>query len=349
MHHHPEGEAVGTLDVYYDPLFLKHETGEHPENKQRLAVTVQAILDSGLDVDWVTPTPASEEDICRVHDLSYVRTVARVAQEGGGWLDWDTAVSPDSYDAAMLAAGAGLMAATRAVREARQSFLLVRPPGHHAKRTQGMGFCLFNNVAVAAAYALEVLGLERVLIVDWDVHHGNGTNDAFYDEPRVLFFSMHQGEHYPGTGYVSDVGSGAGAGYTINLPLRAGAGDGAVLSAFNDLLLPVARAFVPQLVLISAGYDGQQGDPLGDLRYSQDAFQWMAARLLSLAKDCEAAGPVAFLEGGYSLSLLPASVVATLRGLTGDEPVFEPTVSDAERSEVRCAVEALQPYWGEAL
>lgn len=338
-----------TLDVYYDPLFLKHETGEHPENKQRLAVTVQAILDSGLNVDWITPAPATEEDISRIHDVSYVRTVQRVAREGGGWLDWDTAVSPDSYDAAMLAAGAGLMAAERAVHKGRRSFLLVRPPGHHAKRAQGMGFCLFNNVAVAAAYALDVLGLERVLIVDWDVHHGNGTHDAFYADSRVLFFSMHQGEHYPGTGHVSEVGSGAGKGYTINVPLRAGAGDGAVFTAFADLLLPVAQAFVPQLILISAGYDGQQGDPLGDLRYSQDAFQWMAACLLTLSKDCKAAGPVAFLEGGYSLTLLPASIVATLRGLAGEQLAFEPAVSDFERREVRAAIEAVRPYWPQAL
>jgi acetoin utilization deacetylase AcuC-like enzyme len=241
------------------------------------------------------------------------------------------------------------MAVERAVREQRRAFLLVRPPGHHAKPSQGMGFCLFNNIAIAAAYALDVLRVERVLIVDWDVHHGNGTNDAFYDDPRVLFFSMHEGEHYPGTGHVSEVGSGIGVGYTINLPLPAGSGDGAVLTAFNELLVPVARAFAPQLILVSAGYDGQQGDPLGDLEYSRSAFQWMAARLSGLAGESGAAGPVVFLEGGYSPSLLAASIVATLRGLNGEEPRFEPPVSDPERREVARAVEALRPYWSEVL
>jgi acetoin utilization deacetylase AcuC-like enzyme len=340
---------VGSIDVYYDPLFLKHDTGEHPENKQRLAVSLQTLLDSDLDLDWVTPKPATADDIARVHHRGYIESVEHTARNGGGWLDWDTAISPDSYDAALLAAGSGLMAAERAVRLGRPAFLLVRPPGHHAKPSEGMGFCLFNNIAVAATHALDVLGLERVLIVDWDVHHGNGTHDAFYDDPRVLFFSMHEADHYPGTGSVSEVGSGRGAGYTINVPLRAGSGDGAILTAFNELLFPVARAFKPQLILISAGYDGQQGDPLGGLRYSEAVFQWMAARLRSLVLECNAAGPVAFLEGGYSPAMLAASIVATIRGLTGQEPVFEPQVSDAERREVQLAVEAMRPYWGQVL
>ena len=340
---------MGSIDVYYDPLFLKHDTGEHPENKKRLAVSLQTLLDSDLDLDWVSPKPATVENIARVHDLTYIGSVERTARNGGGWLDWDTAISPDSYDAALLAAGAGLMAVERSLQMGRRAFLLVRPPGHHARPSQGMGFCLFNNIAVAAAHALGVLGLERVLIVDWDVHHGNGTHDAFYDDPRVLFFSMHEGDHYPGTGFVSEVGAGPGAGYTINVPLGSGSGDGAILTAFNDLLFPVAKAFEPQLILISAGYDGQRGDPLGDLRYSVAAFQWMAARLRSLAQECGAAGPVAFLEGGYSPTMLAASIVVTIRGLAGEEPVFEPQVSDAERREVQHAIEAMRPYWDQVL
>jgi acetoin utilization deacetylase AcuC-like enzyme len=183
------------IPVYYHPLFLEHETGEHPENKRRLSVTLQALLDSGLDVEWITPEPASEAAIARVHDPGYIESVRRIAERGGGWLDSDTAVSAKSYEAATLAAGAGIMAVDRALQTGDKAFMLVRPPGHHACPRQGMGFCLFNNIAVAAAHALESHGLERVLIVDWDVHHGNGTQQMFYTEPRVLFFSTPEAGH----------------------------------------------------------------------------------------------------------------------------------------------------------
>lgn len=333
------------LDIYYDPVFLKHETGEHPENKDRLAVAVQTLLDSGLPLEWVTPQPASVEAVARIHDSSYIETVERIASEGGGWLDWDTAISPDSYQAALTAAGAGIMAVEKAVGQHRQAFMLVRPPGHHARPSQGMGFCLFNNVAVAAAHAVEVMGLERVLIVDWDVHHGNGTHDAFLGDPRVLFFSMHEADHYPGTGLVDELGTGSAEGYSLNVPLRAGDGDGAVLYAFESLLLPIARDFKPRLILVSAGYDGQRGDPLGDLGYSQAAFQWMAARLRALALELHAEGPLVFLEGGYSPRMLSDSIVATLRGMAGEEPQFDRAISDAERQDVERAIRAARPHW----
>ncbi len=333
------------VDVFYHPLFLEHETGEHPENKQRLVTAVQTLLDSGLSLEWVTPEPAPLEAVARVHKSSYIDTVRSVAEGGGGWLDWDTAVSPDSYQAALLAAGSGIMAVDRCLESGRLAFMLVRPPGHHATPAQGMGFCLFNNIAVAARHALDVAGLERVLIVDWDVHHGNGTNDAFYGDPRVLFFSIHEGGHYPGTGFARDTGEKQGAGYTINVPLRAGAGDGALLLTFESLLFPVARAFRPQLVLVSAGYDGQDGDPLGDLRYSESAFQWMAAQLRSLCRETSAAGPLCFLEGGYVPRMMAASVVATLRGMEGDAPDFERAVSASERGDVEEAIAQSRPFW----
>ena len=333
------------IDIYYHPLFLRHETGEHPENKRRLIAARQALLDSGLQLEWVTPEPAPVAAIARVHDPAYIESVRTMAEHGGGWLDMDTAVSPDSYQAALLAAGAGLMAVDRALRTGQKAFLLVRPPGHHACPKQGMGFCLFNNIAIAAAHALEERGLERVLIVDWDVHHGNGTQTMFYGEPRVLFFSMHEAGHYPGTGMAREIGSGAAAGYTVNVPLQPAEGDGAVLQAFDTLLLPLARAFQPQLVLVSAGYDPQAGDPLGDLRFSRTSFQWMAARLVRLAEETGAAGPLCFLEGGYSLDMLAASVVATVKGLGGEEPEFQPSVSADERADVRETLEEIKPYW----
>ena len=336
---------MSAIDIYYHPLFLQHETGEHPENKRRVVAARQALLDSGLELEWVAPEPAPVAAIARVHDAAYIESVRAMAERGGGWLDLDTAVSPDSYEAALLAAGAGIMAVDRALRTGEKAFLLVRPPGHHACPKQGMGFCLFNNIAVAAAHALEEKGLERVLIVDWDVHHGNGTQAMFYSEPRVLFFSMHEAGHYPGTGMTREVGSGAAAGFTVNVPLQPGEGDGAVLQAFDTLLLPLARAFKPQLVLVSAGYDPQAGDPLGDLCFSQSSFQWMAARLQQLTGEVGAAGPVCFLEGGYSPDRLAASVVATVRGLGGEVPEFQPPVSADERADVRESLEEIRPYW----
>lgn len=333
------------LAVYYHPLFILHETGEHVENKARLIVAKRVLEESGLDLEWIEPGPAPLEALERVHDPAYIESVRGLAEQGGGWLDWDTAVSPRSYDAAVHAAGAGLQAVDRALSEGKKAFMLVRPPGHHACRSRGMGFCLFNNIAVAAAYALDGRGLERVLIVDWDVHHGNGTQAAFYGEPRVLFFSTHQAGHYPGTGMTREVGSGDGKGFTVNVPLQAGAGDGAVRLAFDSLLIPLARSFRPQLILVSAGYDPQRGDPLGGLRFSTDAFQWMAASLAALALELEAAGPLCFLEGGYVPEMMSASVLATLKGLSGESPVFEPKASTDERADVREALEEVRPYW----
>jgi acetoin utilization deacetylase AcuC-like enzyme len=316
------------LAIYYHPLFIQHETGDHVENKARLVVAKQIIADSGLDLEWVEPEAAPVEAIARIHDPAYIESI-----------------SLRSYDAAVLAAGAGLGAVDRALSGGQNAFMLVRPPGHHACRSRGMGFCLFNNIAVAAAYALEELGLERVLIVDWDVHHGNGTQAAFYGDPRVLFFSMHMAGHFPGTGMTREVGSGKGAGFTVNVPLQAGAGDGAVRLAFESILIPLARAFEPQLILVSAGYDPQEGDPLGGLCFSRDAFQWMAAHLAGLSQELGAAGPLCFLEGGYVPEMMAGSVVATLKGLMGESPSFERTVSPDERADVREALEEIKPYW----
>jgi acetoin utilization deacetylase AcuC-like enzyme len=283
--------------------------------------------------------------IARIHDVAYIERVRQMAEDGGGWLDLDTIVSPRSYDAALMAAGAGVLATERAVAGGPSAFLLVRPPGHHACRSRGMGFCLFNNIAVAAAHAVHQLGLDRVLIVDWDVHHGNGTQAAFLSDPQVLFFSTHLAGHYPGTGQTREVGSGDAAGYTVNVPLQLGDGDGAVRLAFETLLSPLAHAFKPQLVLVSAGYDPQQGDPLGGLRFSQTAFQWMAAYLTAFCREQCVPGPLFFLEGGYVPEMMAASVVATIRGMSGEVPAFEPKATADERADVREALEEIKPYW----
>jgi len=340
---------MGTPAVYYHPTFLRHDTGEHPESCQRLVVARQALLDSGLGIEWATPDPAPLLAIERVHDRAYIETVRSTAEKGGDWLDWDTAVSPGSYEAALLAAGSGLAAVDRCLDGGQLAFMLVRPPGHHACRSRGMGFCLFNNIAIAAAHALEQRGVERLLIFDWDVHHGNGTQDAFYDDPRVLFCSIHQRGHYPGTGSAAEVGAGDGIGYTANVPLGAGASDGAVKLVFDSLLAPLVRAYRPQVVLVSAGYDAQAGDPLGGLRLSEQAYQWMAASLLSLSQEVGAAGPLCFLEGGYVPDRLAASIVSTVRGLCGEVPPFDRPVSAAEEADVAEALRRIRPYWNNVL
>lgn len=340
---------MGPLAVYYHPLFIEHETGDHPENKRRLIVAKRVLEDSDLELEWITPEPAPVSAIALVHDPAYIERVKEMAEQGGGFLDADTTVSPRSYDAALLAAGAGMMAVDRCLAGGQNAFMLVRPPGHHACRARGMGFCLFNNVAVAAAHALEQQGLERVLIVDWDVHHGNGTQAAFYDDPRVLFFSMHEAGHYPGTGMAREVGKGAGEGFTVDVPLQPGSGDGAVKLAFESLLAPLARTFRPELVLVSAGYDPQKGDPLGDLEFSREAFQWMAAFLAALCRETGASGPLCFLEGGYSPEMAAQSILATLRGMQGDMPSFERTASAEERADVREALEEARANWKGAL
>jgi len=340
---------MGNPAVFYHPSFLEHETGEHPESKERLVVARQVLLDSGLHVEWVTPDPAPVSAIARVHDPAHIEFIRETAEKGGDWLDWDTVVSPGSYEAALLAAGSGLTAVDRCLAGGQLAFMLVRPPGHHACRSRGMGFCLFNNIAVAAAHALEERGLERILIFDWDVHHGNGTQAAFYDDPRVLFFSTHQRNHYPGTGLAGEIGAGDGTGYTVNVPLRAGASDGAILLVFESLLAPLVRAYNPQIVLVSAGYDSQEGDPLGGLRLSEPAFQWMAARLVALAQEVGAAGPLCFLEGGYVPRRLAASIVSTLRGLGGEAPAFDRPISSDERADVAEALHLARPHWEDAL
>lgn len=340
----------GRPAVYYHPRFLDHDTGDHPESPERLVAARAAIMASSLPVEWVTPEPAPLPAVRRVHDPRYIELVRRIAESGGGRLDWDTVISASSYEAALLAAGAGIQAVVRAHEAAQRAMLLVRPPGHHACRREGMGFCLFNNIAVAAAHALEDLGLERILIFDWDVHHGNGTQEIFYEDPRVLFVSLHLRHHYPGTGAAADTGVGRGAGYTVNLPLPQRAGDGAVALLFAALLQPLMAVFSPELVLVSSGYDSRAGDPLGGLALSTTAYQWMAARLAVLAGRCGAVGPVCFLEGGYDPGGVAEAVVATVRGLAGEVPQeFSPSPTSAEEQAVYETVRHAAPFWGGAL
>jgi acetoin utilization deacetylase AcuC-like enzyme len=251
----------------------------------------------------------------RLHSPGYVAAVEELCAAGGGRLDADTLVSKGSWEAALRAAG-GAVAAVDAVLsgEVAASFAAGRPPGHHALRARAMGFCLFNNVALAALHALTTHGLARVLIVDWDVHHGNGTNDLFHASAEVCYASIHESPLFPGTGPASDCGSGAGEGYTLNLPVPAGSGDEVFNGLLHERVIPLARAYEPRLILVSAGYDAHAGDPLGSCSVSTAGFGSMSAAMRLLAAELEAS--LAFvLEGGYALDALGASVAATLAAL----------------------------------
>jgi len=311
----------------YDPIFLEHDLPGHPENSNRLRMTLKLLQERGL-LERLTPipaTPVSMERLTRVHHPEYVRYVEEMAYRGGGHLDPDTYVARKSYEAALMAAG-GLTNAVEAVLEGRvnNAFALIRPPGHHAFKERGAGFCLFNNVAVAARYALAERQLKRILIVDFDVHHGNGTQDEFYEEAEVLYFSTHQYPHYPGTGHWRETGKGAGQGYTINVPLAGGVGDAGFVRIFDEILYPIAERYLPQLVLVSAGYDAHWDDPLASLQLSIKGYTELARKLKAIA-DLLCDGRVVFtLEGGYHLQVLAHCVLNTCEMLLGSENVVDP-------------------------
>jgi acetoin utilization deacetylase AcuC-like enzyme len=297
---------------------LQHDTGfGHPERADRIRA-IEGELDSRDWLGWerVDAPAATEEQLLRVHPAEYVQTV-REHSERSQAFDLDTPTSPGSYEAALRAAG-GACALAEALLTGgeRTGFSSLRPPGHHAERATAMGFCLFANVAVAARHALDALGAERVMVVDWDVHHGNGTNALFHDSREVLFVSIHQWPFWPGTGALDDVGEGDGEGFSINVPVPAGTGEAAFLSLIEHVVMPVGRQYRPDLILISAGYDAHRSDPLGGLALDTRSYGGMSSRMRALGG--EVGAPVgAVLEGGYDLQALADSVIETMLALEG--------------------------------
>jgi acetoin utilization deacetylase AcuC-like enzyme len=310
--------------LYSDPLFLKHETGQHPERPDRLRSIAARLDAAGLPARCTAGTyqPLKEELLLAVHSEGQVRRARQMAARGGGLLDPDTVVGPASFEVALAAAGA-CVAAVDAVLAGphRNALCLVRPPGHHATPTRSMGFCLFNNVALAARHALADHGLNRVLIVDWDVHHGNGTQDIFYENSQVMFFSIHRYGmgFYPGTGAAGETGAGPGLGHIVNAPIRHGTPRPDYRAAFTHGLDKAVAASKPELVLVSAGFDAHAQDPIGSLDLEVEDFAWLTQQVLDVARTHAGGRLVSCLEGGYNLEALAESVQAHLEELLAGE------------------------------
>ncbi len=314
---------MSTTAVFYDPIYLEHDTGHgHPERPERLETTMQLLEEVGLSdkVRIISPRDAGVDEMGLVHPRGYIAKVKSVAESGGGWLDPDTHVGARSYAAALKSTGALLEGLERMFSgDIDNAFCMVRPPGHHATAERGMGFCLFNNNAVAARFALQEFGVSRVFILDWDAHHGNGIQDIFYDDDKVLYISLHQYPHYPGTGGADEVGIGPGEGYTVNFPLPARSGEEIYLAAFDQVIMPIARQYEPELVLISAGYDGHFSDLLCSMLLRGNSYAEMAARLKDLAEESSGGKMMAALEGGYNLTGIAISMADTIAVMAGEE------------------------------
>jgi acetoin utilization deacetylase AcuC-like enzyme len=311
----------------YDAIYLEHNLPSHPENARRLEHILSVLEAEGMlaRLELLEPRPATVEELQRIHTPALIQQVQHVAQAGGGHLDMDTYVSARSYDAALMAAG-GLVRAVEAVLagEIDNGFALVRPPGHHATSTRAMGFCLFNNVAVAAQAAVAGGEVERVFIADFDVHHGNGTQDAFADDSAIFYFSTHQYPYYPGTGHWQEIGYGSGEGTLLNVPLPTQVGDAGYAQIFAELVWPLAERFRPDLILVSAGYDAHWNDPLAHMNLSLTGYAWLTQELVRMAEELCAGRIVLTLEGGYQLDVLAYGVLNSLYALLGKDTIADP-------------------------
>jgi acetoin utilization deacetylase AcuC-like enzyme len=296
----------------YHPDYLKHDSGQnHPENKERLCRLVEHLEKGGLlsELKRVQPYVPSIKWLEKVHTSEYIKMVEEVCGRGGARLDPDTQVGPESYRIALLAAG-GVMAAVDAVmaKKVTNAFCAVRPPGHHAERDKAMGFCIFNNVAVACRYAQNKYGIKKAMIIDWDVHHGNGTQKTFWTDPSVFYISVHQFPFYPGSGSENEVGEEEGDGFSFNLPMYAGSGDVEYIEAFENILYPLASQFHPDFLFISAGFDGHKDDPLAQIDLSEVGYSRMTQVVTRLAAECCEGRLVSVLEGGYNSLSMASSV-----------------------------------------
>ena len=336
--------------IVKDRRFADHEMGRfHVESPRRIEVlnrmVEEEILFPYLPIE---PRPAIEEEIVRVHSSAYFEFLRGTSGNAPVTLDPDTSTSPGTFETALLAAGGGLKAVELIMEgHIRNAFVLVRPPGHHAEVGRAKGFCFFNNIAIAAEHLVQKFGCRKVLIVDWDIHHGNGTQNAFYDRNDVLYFSFHQTPFFPGTGGAGETGRGKGEGFTLNFPLRPGKGDEDFLWIFQRVLLPVADQFRPEFILVSAGFDIAEGDPLGGMRASRDGFGGLTAALLAAAGTSAQERMALFLEGGYDLPSLKDGVKEVLLRLAGEvrTPVSPASIAEASKWEIEPMVQVVRKYW----
>jgi acetoin utilization deacetylase AcuC-like enzyme len=340
-----------TTGIVKDWRYLEHNMGSgHPESPERLRAIYEMIEKEKAFSSYtmIEPRPASEEEVELIHTKSYFKQIKETAGRERVYLDPDTSTSPRSYEIALLAAGGVLKAAAMIMeKKVGNGFALVRPPGHHAEADQARGFCIFNNVAITAQYLIKAHGLKRVLIVDWDLHHGNGTQHAFYARNDILYFSTHQFPHYPGTGHWSEVGTGPGEGFTVNVPLAPGKTDQDYLFIFDRLLRPIAQAYKPEFILVSAGFDIFAGDPLGGMEGSVEGFGALAAAVQKMASTTAGGRLLGALEGGYNLFGLRDGVRQVLRVLGGQEkpPALQPKISASAERELAPVFQAQKKYW----
>ncbi|HEY6419096.1 MAG TPA: histone deacetylase [Candidatus Binataceae bacterium] len=333
-----------------DRRYLKHFAGRsHPERPQRIEAMIEMAESLRRpNFKLMPPRQATDEELSFCHAPDYVALVERTASLDRYDFDHDTHASRDSYATAILAAG-GVLSAVEAVVDGAvdNAFAIVRPPGHHALPARAMGFCFFNNVAIAAASLLKRHGLKRVMVVDWDLHHGNGTQEIFYESPELLYTSLHQFPHYPGSGSMHEIGAGAGEGYTVNVPMPAEFGDAEYLRAFDEFLLPIGRKFKPEFILVSAGFDCHHRDPLGAMRVTEDGFVAMARRVKALAAECCGGKMVAALEGGYDLEALVNSGRAVIEefGRDADGPVRREQGGDRVMPIIERAAQNVGRFW----
>ncbi len=336
------GEAQATLRAvlfFHHPSSVRHDPGAfspgHPDSPERIIAVQDAVAASAGEVEWVLAPAATNAELALVHTVPHIDFIRRLCEAGGGALDDDTAIGPASYMAAMHAVGgACAMVRTLVDDPAQSGFCALRPPGHHAEQDRAMGFCLFNNIAIAAEVAIRELGVARVLIIDWDVHHGNGTAEIFRRRDDVLVANIHQSGLFPGTGALTDTGSGDGRGFTVNIPVAKGSDEEVWLSVLEHVIVPIGLEYRPGLVLISAGFDAHRDDPLGGCLLDAGSFGQMACHVRDLGAAVGA--PVgASLEGGYATEALAASVAATVAALAGDgeadsiapDPIVTPRVA----------------------
>lgn len=302
--------------IFYDPIFLRHDTGNHPECADRLKAIIPALKSAPFSdrLEWITATPASVEQIEAVHDPDYIRFVEKKCADGSGSLDADTTICPDSWLAAITAAGALTGAVDHVIGKSdATAFCPVRPPGHHAEKSRAMGFCLFNNVAIGVRHAQKAHSVKRAAIIDFDVHHGNGSQNAFYDDPSLFFISLHQEDHYPGTGLESERGGAGAEGTNMNIPMQSGAGDVEFYQKFDEQIIPALIKFEPEIIFISAGFDAHIDDPLAGLSITTEGYATITKKILDFASPRPL---ISTLEGGYNLEALKDSVLAHVAKLT---------------------------------